>query len=303
MKDLVTVTCASGKQSTHLIPFLHAKFDLRLCVHSASSLDRLQKEWPVAEVLQIDLCQPKDCEKIIKDATTVFHMGPPLHPSEKEIGLNMVNAAVAEAARSGSKFQHFVFSSVLNTQLRRMANHDDKRYIEEALIESGLNFTVLQPADFLDMAFPVSIYANDEIPVKKSIMGLKSRSSFVVLQDLGEAAFKVIVEREKHYQALYPLVSLGPVTYEGAGKMVGEAMGKELKMEELPFEDAVEMLCFFIFGGIEKAPTIGRDKAERLILFYRRRGLQGNSNVLRWLLGRDPTSVADYVKIQMASRP
>lgn len=41
---------------------------------------------------------------------------------------------------------------------------------------------------------------------------------------------------------------------------------------------------------------IARDEAERLILFYNRRGLKGSPNVLRWLLGREPTTVESWVE-------
>jgi hypothetical protein len=42
-----------------------------------------------------------------------------------------------------------------------------------------------------------------------------------------------------------------------------------------------------------------RDHAERLVLFYNRRGLNGNPNVLRWLLGREPTTIDQWIEIQL----
>lgn len=53
------------------------------------------------------------------------------HPHETEIGYNVIDACVAASKESGSKFKHFVFSSVLCTQLRKLLNHDCKRYVEE----------------------------------------------------------------------------------------------------------------------------------------------------------------------------
>ena len=44
---------------------------------------------------------------------------------------------------------------------------------------------------------------------------------------------------------------------------------------------------------------IPRDEAERLVLYYNRRGLKGSPNVLRWLLGHEPTSVEAWVDAQL----
>ena len=42
-----------------------------------------------------------------------------------------------------------------------------------------------------------------------------------------------------------------------------------------------------------------RDEARRLVLFYTRRGLKRSTNVLRWLLGREPASLNQGIDIQM----
>ena len=296
--DLVVITAASGKQGTHLIPHLYEHSRLRLVVHSDASSRRLSEQYPKADVVQADMALPQDCATVVKGASTIYHVGPPLHAHEKEIGYNMVDAAVVEAEKPDSQLKHFVFSSVLNTQIRRMANHDDKRYIEERLIESGVNFTVLSPPDFFEN-FRVAEWVKQERPVFRSFMGLKSRSCWCCLRDLGEASAKVILEREKHYQGFYPLVSVPPMAYGDVPKLVGKLIGKEIELVQLSFEEAVETLGLYIFGGIDNASAIEKDKVERLILFYRRRGLQGNTNVLEWLLGRKPTSIEEFTKLAM----
>jgi uncharacterized protein YbjT (DUF2867 family) len=297
--DLIVLTGASGQQCRALLAHLYNKFALRLVVNSSTSLDRLGNQYSSAEVVQADIALPQDCAKIMKGASTIYHVGPSFHPHEKEIGLNMIDAAVAESERPGSKFKHFVLSSVLNTQLRKMANHDDKRYVEEYIIESGLNFTILQPGDFLDQQFHVREWMGVEKPVLQCMVSPKSKSSLVVLKDLGEASAKVIVEREKHYQAQYPLVSFGPIEYGEVAEKVSEGMGKRIHLEKLTLEQAADLCLKYIYGSADKAPVRSRDKAERLVLFYSRRGIQGNPNVLQWLLGRKPTTIAEYTKAQV----
>jgi hypothetical protein len=47
-------------------------------------------------------------------------------------------------------------------------------------------------------------------------------------------------------------------------------------------------------------PDTTRDEAQRLVLSYNRRGLKGNPSVLRWLIGQEPTTVDEGVKVQLS---
>lgn len=299
--DLAVIVGAGGHQCSHIIPRLYKKIPLRLVVTSDKSAKMLAKKYPEVEVVSADLALPTDCHRVLRGAGTVYHLGPTLHPNEKEMGLNMVAAAVTESQVPDSKFKHFVFSSVLNTQLRKMYNHDDKRYIEEALIMSGLNYTILQPGDFLEVGIPVRAWLQEVKPVRHAFIAQGASSSFVALEDLGEAAAKVILERERHFQALYPLVSVGPITYGDATAQVGAIIGKEISIKHYTVEEGAGWILDSLFGGLETAGPIRRDKMESLTLFYSRRGIQGNSNVLEWLLERKPTSLSAYVEYEIQS--
>lgn len=67
-----------------------------------------------------------------------------------------------EAART-NKIKHFVHSSVLLPSLRKLLHHKDKRHVEEALIESGLRYTILQPSNFMDN-FPIQKLLYEDNP-------------------------------------------------------------------------------------------------------------------------------------------
>lgn len=122
-------------------------------VYSPASETRLRSQYPDAEVVRADITLTVDIQRILKGVTAVLHIGPSFHPREPEIGFLMIDAACKEA-RNGGAFKHFVYSSVLHPQLRKLMNHDCKRYVEEYLIESGLEYTIVQPSHILDM-FPV----------------------------------------------------------------------------------------------------------------------------------------------------
>jgi uncharacterized protein YbjT (DUF2867 family) len=295
--DLILVTCASGKQCKYLVPILAAKWKrLRLQVNSSASKARLQKQFPNAEVIQADLANSVEVPNLMKGVTSVYHVGPSFHPHETSIAYSMIDAAVQES-KTG-QFQHFVLSSVLNSQFRKMLNHDCKRYEEEYLMESGLAYTILQPAHFMD-TFPVGmLMAQEAAPaVYKANWDPDIPFSFVSTKDLSAAAAKVLEDREKHFYAVYPLVSVRNTTYRQKVDIVSQVLGKEIKVEQRSFEESVQALLAMLGMGKpnEVDPRV-RDAAERMLLFYNRRGLLGNENVLTWLLGREPTGHEEWVK-------
>lgn len=87
--------------------------------------------------MRANLANPTAVAEFMSGAETVFHIGPSFHPHETTIGYHMIDTAVQAGV------QHFVYSSVIQTRLHKLLNHDCKRYVEEALFESGLKWTIL----------------------------------------------------------------------------------------------------------------------------------------------------------------
>ncbi|KAJ5508621.1 hypothetical protein N7527_010764 [Penicillium freii] len=323
MSEIIVTTCPGGRQSSHLIPLLYNKsrFKLRLAAHSSESAARLQATYPEAEVQTCDTSSLTECRKLLDNATSVYHVGPSLHSRETEIGVNMIDAAVAESQKPDTKFKHFVYSSVLSTQHRNLMQHDHKSRVEERLLLSPLNFTILQPTNFMDV-YPAGALAKIESPSIEYVWNMYNpnvANSLIALRDLAEAGARVLDEREAHYFAQYPLCSTSPVSDAEFIKINGNHMGKKIQVTTPTFEEGVSKLLKLLYDGEsgvyspdhvdsdlrwpaskgDLRPDITRDEAERLVLFYNRRGLKGNPSVLRWLIGREPTTVDEWVKIQL----
>lgn len=323
MTEILVLTCPSGKQSAHLIPLLRQKqqFHLRLAAHSTASKSRLESLYPEAEVVQTDLSSLAECKALLAGATAIHHIGPSFHSREMEMGFNLIDAAVSESQKANSVFKHFVFSSVLSTQHRNLMQHDLKSRVEERLFLSPLNFTILQPTNFL-AGYPVTHLAQEDSPVLERLWNPDIANSLIVLDDLAEAAMRVLVEREAHYFAQYPLCSTLPTSDSEIVKIIEKKIGKKIEIRTPSFEKGVQNTLDLLFGRLEEAvvgdrkdesdlnrpaaegdlrPDITRDEAERLVLFYNRRGLKGNPSVLRWLIQREPTTVEGWVESQLAS--
>lgn len=298
-KDVIALTCASGKQCSRLIPLLYGKWkNIRLAVHTPSSEASLKKQYPDAEIVCLDLTRSEDIQQFLTGVTTVLHIGPPFHPHEVGMGFLMIDAARREAQTGVLK--HFIYSSVLHPQLRKLMNHDCKRYVEEYLIESGLNYTIVQPSHLLD-TFPVEQLLQQEEPVFHANYNPNVTFSFTILQDLADAFLTVIEEREKHYLAEYMICSTGPTSYADVVAALSKVIGKPIQITTREYNDAVLSLQSLISADPTKTHRLTRDGIQRMQLYYNFYGIKGNTNVLEWLIDRKPTTVEDFFREKVQS--
>ena len=90
-----------------------------------------------------DMTNLADWERAMKGIDKVYHICPNMHPDEVEIG------RMAIAAACKADVTHFVYHSVLHPQIEAMPHHWRKMGVEEALLESGLPFTIVQPTAYM----------------------------------------------------------------------------------------------------------------------------------------------------------
>lgn len=312
MSEILVITCPSGKQCSHLIPQVYDKgqFQLRLAAQSESSAAKLKEKYPKAEVVVVELTSLPSCQDLVAGASVIYHVGPSLHSRELEMGLNMIDATVSASPRP----RHFVLSTVAGTQIRYLMQHDLKCRVEERLYLSPINWTILQPSNFMD-AYPVAELAAQDEPHFEYRWNPDMQNSLVALRDLGEAAAKVLHEGEKHYFAQYQLTSTMPRSDGDVIRIIEQIIKKDIKARVVPLEAATQSVLGWLFakeldssqGSLPTAaantgdirPDITQDEMERIVLFSNRRGLRVSPNIMRWLLGREPTSVEEWVRLEL----
>ena len=193
--DLLFITAASGKQASAMLPRLSKQLErLRLNVSSAASKERLEKQYPGAEVIQCDISDAYACKKLLEGVTACYLVTPGFHPRETECGYNVINAALANVEARGP-FKHMLHSSVIFPILRRMVNHDSKRYVEEYLVESGLPYTIIQPTHIMETVNLAPLIEQDD-PVNFRLWDPSTKFSFVSARDIGQAAVNILEQRK-----------------------------------------------------------------------------------------------------------
>ena len=178
-----------------------------------------------------------------------------------------------------------------------MLHHHSRLQVEEYLMESELNYTILQPTHFMFL-FPMAPILAQEKPVYTANWNPNVAFSFIALADLGEVGAKVLNEREKHYLAQYQLCGDGPLNYRQVCDIASKEIGKTIELRQKTYEEAVQSFAERMFGSLDSdAESI--DGVERILLYYNRHGLIGSSKICEWLLGRKPTTWLDWMRAEI----
>jgi len=286
---VILVTAANGNQGRLLVPRLLAAGEtVRANVRSEASAAAL-RDAGATDVVVGDIADPAVLQRAVDGVEKIYHVGPTLSPSERAVGFAMVDAAAAEGVR------HFVMSSVLHAITTDLVQHEVKRDIEEHLLSSGLDFTILQPTNYMLAHRLVPAF---ERGVFELTWSLDRRQSLVEIGDIAEVAAIVLTDSGRHLGATYELASPGWYTAHDLAEIISRVIGRPVVAGELD----VETFASRMFGDIRGEDRAYRLRAMRAISArYSSNDFVGNPNVLTWLLGRTPTTFEDWVRARFSS--
>ena len=236
------------------------------------------------EVAIGDLMEPGSLAEAVTGVEGVFHIGPAHAAAEADMGLAMVDAARAAGVRK------FVFSGVIHPSISAMTNHAAKLAVEQALYSSELDFTVLQPARFMQN-FEQSW--NDIVEHDRLVQpySLSSKLCSVDYRDVAEVAAMAMTGAELSY-GTFELCAPGMQDTYDTAAILSEVPGRPISAVQIPLDRFASQLPEGSF----------RDGMTRMMAHYDRHGLPGgNPLVLKAILGREPRSLKDYFR-ELASR-
>ena len=254
---------------------------VRALVHRSEQV-RLIQELGVQEVVVGDMRDRVAIESATHGVLAIYHICPNMHPDEVAIG-----QAVIAAARSAG-VERLVYHSVLHPQTEAMPHHWQKLHVEERLFESGLSYTVLQPAVYMQnvLAYWNQIVEQGIYPVPYAV---ETRLGMVDLEDVAEVAALVLTE-PGHVGATYELVGAEPLTQTEVAAILSQRLGCPVRAQAVSLDE---------WERRARASGMSDYAIETLLKmfrFYERYGFWGNSRVLAWLLGRSPMTFSAFVE-------
>jgi uncharacterized protein YbjT (DUF2867 family) len=228
-----------------------------------------------------DLQDPKSLTAAATGVEGVFHINPAFAPNEADLGIAMVNAA------KNAGVDKFVFSGVIHPSLTKLSNHAAKVPVEEAIYESGMIFTVLQPTMFMQTLENGwnEVVNNDRfsLPYSKQM-----RVCYVDYRDVAEAA-AIALTSDNLDDGTFELCAPGMINRIELTVLMTEILGRSIAAEESQFEEWAEG------ANLPAGPV--RDGLRQMYTDYDQYGFPGgNALVLSAILGREPRTLKDYIQ-------
>ena len=278
---IILVTGAGGRTGQSIAPALiRAGHTVRILTRRTE----LGGPWAKidADRRKGDLGNDADVAAAMEGVDALYHIPPNMNPQEVGFGQRLV--ALAQQA----KLKHFVYHSVLHPQIQALPHHWNKVFVEEAVLESGLNFTILQPSSYMQ-----NVLQDWDGITQRGVhtlgFSVQARLALVDLEDVAEVAGKVIGNPD-HFGAVYELAGPEMLSGEDKARALSKALGRTVRAAEESLEDFRRRA---LAAGMP--PHVVETRAS-MFAHYDHQGLVGNANVLRWLLGRAPTTFEGFLR-------
>jgi uncharacterized protein YbjT (DUF2867 family) len=277
---IVLVVGATGKFARLVVPELRSRGAVVRALVRDERRAQIARENGADQIAIGDLRDPASLDRALPGVTGVFHIGPVFAADEARMGVALVEAA----ERAGVK--KFVFSSVIQPTNMELKHHAAKVPVESALYNSRLQYTILQPVNFMQnigMAWPaiVSKRAFAE-PFPADV-----RIARVDYRDVAEVAAIALTEERLAFATLQ--LSAGMFDRREIAAMISDELGEPIEARELSFNEWVEVA----------RPPYGMEELQTLATVYEhysQYGLGGNSVSLSAALQREPRSLRAYIR-------
>lgn len=216
---------------------------VRALVRDGSSFDDAR-----AETVLGDLKDPESLRTACRGAEVVLTTANAIAPRHAEDTIesvdrlgnkNLIDAAQVEGVR------HFVFVSVLGAGADHVVPFvRAKGEAEQALRESGLSWTILQPDPFMDVWFPIVIGPALAGGAVTLVGEGQRRHSMVAMQDVVGYAVAAVERKEAANRVL--AIGGEPVTWRDVVDSFAQVLGRKIPVRTVPLGEPVPGLPDFV---------------------------------------------------------
>ena len=277
---MVLITGAAGKTGQAVIRALGKHgVPIRALVYRGEQRQAVERagarQTVVGDMQDYDIMR-----RVAKGVNAVYHICPNMSPYEVLCGNHVIEACKENGVR------RLVYHSVLHPQIEAMPHHWWKMRVEELLLESGLDFTILQPAAYMQniLAGWTAIVESGTYRVPYSV---ETRLAMVDLLDVAAVAATVLSD-PVHIGATYGLVGPGLLTQVEVAACLSSLLNRRVVAEQIPLSEWKANAATAGLGNYQV------DTLEKMFTYYDQFGLVGNAWLLERLLGKSATTLTAF---------
>lgn len=269
----ILATGATGRFAGLVVSALvNRGLEVRALVHDPDK-SHIPVSRGAAETVTGDLSAPASLHEALDGVDGAFLVTPAFAPDATRMGLNLIDAA--RKAGVGKLVYNGVYHPSLDLE-----NHASTRPIEAALYTSGLNFTVLQPAIYMQGIDPMFERA---IKTGQLIMpwSMHSMMTYVDYRDVADAAALSFLDERLSF-GTFELAAAGMTNGVGIASLISAATDHKVIAADPP-------------PGSGPPPAQVTGLAAMFAEYHQHGFRGGNPLVLRTILGREPRTVTAYI--------
>jgi uncharacterized protein YbjT (DUF2867 family) len=270
MNETILVVGASGKFAGLVIPELARRgARIRGLVHKSEDMESVRTQG-AEEAIVGDLGNAARVAPALDGINRVFYLAPVALPREADVGKSFVAASIKAGVR------RFVFSSVIHPVLGTLPNHALKAPVEEAILESQLEYTFLHP----------TVLFQNYAAAWKGIIGTgvvaepwsnETRFSRVDYRDVAEIAARALTEDSLLY-GTFELCADGWLNRHDVAALLSAVLKRTITPQRI---------------DPNSLPPPAKALSP-MFEHYDKIGLRGNASTLTAILGRPPRTLRAY---------
>jgi uncharacterized protein YbjT (DUF2867 family) len=255
-------------------------------VHIVAGLRNVDKDSSVFEdnhsiVFQsFDFKQVDQFEGYLDGIDILFLLRPPQISDTKKYFQPLIDVAIKKG------LQHIVFLSVQGAEKNSIIPHHK---IEKMIVESGINYTFLRPAYFMQN-FTTTL--RKDILEKSEVYLPAGKAKFTIIdvKDIGEVAAKILSKPQQHQNTAYELTNDETLTFGEMVSLINKVTGQQVKYR------SPNLLSFFMRKRKEGVPSMFIFVMIMLHYFPRFQTAPKTTDWVRKISGEEPNQFKDFIR-------
>ena len=214
----------------------------------------------------------------LEGVSVLFLLRPPQIADAKKYFQPLIDAAKV------ARIEHIVFLSVQGADKNKVIPHHK---IEQIILQSGIPFTFLRPAYFMQnflTTLKKDLVEKNEIYLPAG----KAKFTIVDLVDVGEVGARILLNPEKHINQAYGLTNDELLTFGEMAVQLSTALVKKIRFR------SPNLVAFFVRKKREGVPSMFILVMIMLHYLPRFSAAPALSNSIEAILGRDPGSFREF---------
>ncbi len=285
----ILVTSSTGITGKSVVKSMDSKgIEVRAMVHNDKKSDEMLS-LRASETYTGNVASYNDLLSAMKGIDAVYYICPTAREDEAEIGKH----AIAAAKETGVK--RFIYQSVLHSIEPDLPHHRQKLEVERALIDSGLSFTIVQPAPFMQNILNAKeALTRNKVFVQKFFTDIAStnRINMIDVNDFGNCVAEIALDSIYEYATLE---LCGPRNLSASEILLNmeKVIGQEIKLKYLSDDEIRETM------SKRNASDYSIETLLKMFNHYNDGDFCGSPFIAAAILKRTPTTFIEFLKREL----